>query len=239
MLTTARSVAGRAITAWSFTAKVNATSVGGRTQKPVRSFATADDSKERVRNLRPQNWRELGFGTAESRLIKRSVRVGDCLEFSGAQRNGIAQVRISAGGFVWTENATRLAFLLWVGGDIADGQEVQRACGNLRCIERSHLALTEKGRFASEIARQRSLAATVESGRKRRLLSPRQASTVRRRVRDGRTLADLPAKFGVSDGTIYNIANGFLYRDGEPKPERGEAGRYRRDSVYNSRRAGT
>jgi hypothetical protein len=71
-------------------------------------------------------------------------------------------------------------------------------------------------------------------------LTAAQVATIWRWVDERRVLAPLAKRFGVVKAAIYNVANGFTYREAplEPIPVRQRVGHYRRDAVHHNRKAG-
>jgi hypothetical protein len=169
---------------------------------------------------------ELGFGNAYDRIMKLAKREGECLVMR--QKARVPQIRIAVGGFQWVEAATRIVWSHAHGiHTIADPDDnVRRTCADKDCVEIAHLTLSPPGVMitAENVIRHR--VATREAVKHRRKI-PHQAVTAIRRSRSrGESLYDLGARYG--HHTVYDIANGFIYRDDdEPTPERGPTGIYR------------
>ena len=186
---------------------------------------------------RPENWRELiavhGWGTAPARIMGRTRAVGDCTEWTGPLNGSTPQIRVSVPGRWWVESAPRVVwmFVRWPQREfVPDGFDVKRSCGNQRCL--LHLVLSEHGVIVSEAARQR-LSAALLRARVGAKLSPHQVKTIRRWRAEGRHLAPLVRRYGVSDGTIYSVANGFNYREpGTPRPKRHNGSGWRALNSY-------
>ncbi len=175
---------------------------------------------------RPGNWRELiavhGWGTAPARIMARTRTVGECIEWTGPLAGSIPQIRVCVPGHYWVESAPRVVwmFVRWRRREfVPDGLDVKRSCGNQRCLR--HLVLSEPGLIISEVVRQRTIDAHLRSPRNGAKLSSRQVATIRRWRAEGRSLTPLVKRYGVNAATIYNVANGFYYREpGTPRPKR-------------------
>jgi hypothetical protein len=170
---------------------------------------------------RPSNWADVvkahGWGTAPVRLMRRTRRDDEtgCIEWTGPLKNALGQIRISVAGHVWTENVNRLAWMIVHQCPVFDGYEIKRTCCNRRCVR--HLRLCRAGAIASvcEYRKRRDAAHDAAQARanSRQKLTPRQVATIRRYRAQGRPVAPLAARFGVSAGTIYNAASGATYAD--------------------------
>jgi hypothetical protein len=104
---------------------------------------------------------------------------------------------------------------------VPDGLDVKRSCGNHRCLR--HLVLSGHGLIVSEVARQRLSDALRASplARSHAKLSPRQVTVIRKRRAAKLNLMPLAERYGVSQGAIYGVANGYNYREpGVPRPPR-------------------
>lgn len=193
---------------------------------------------------RPGNWRELiaqhGWGDAPARLMARTRRVGDCLEVgSDRRRRGrrpvikVPQIRIRVSGLLWTESVARFVYMFCSGEFVERERDVKRSCDNPSCCLFGHLVTVGNGVVVNDAQRLR-LARSLRASPKfmeRRMLSPQQVATIRRYRKKARPLTPLIDRYGVKAPSIYNVANGFSYREpGEPMPSRGMVG------VWNTQR---
>ena len=144
-------------------------------------------------------------------LMAKTVRVGDCLEFTGyIARNGY--------GIVWHDgknrSAHRVSFELH-NLPIMDDQHVMHTCDNRRCINPAHLRLGSRAEnMADMVSKRRSWKAR---GRKHSSskLSPEIAAEIRRRFQpwskvNGRNA--LAREFGVTPAAIWFVIEGLTWR---------------------------
>lgn len=148
-----------------------------------------------------------------------------CLEWQGCLVGSTPQIR-------WRYRGLQVARAVY---EIAHGDagscSVHRLCGNNRCVELSHLAALTPCEWEErkpEVVRERRRRAAERAGRSLRKLSPEQVTAIREAAARGEVLAPFVREYGVNAATVYNLANGFTYRDGKESPERGAAGFYRR-----------
>ena len=169
--------------------------------------------------MRPKNWREIvaeyGWGTAPARLMANTRANGECIEWLGATVGDVPQIRIAAGPagkrYVWTESAQRLAWTIARGTTIPPGLQIKRTCCNLLCLR--HLRAMRGGGPASVCSYRRLRDVLHQLGRARGKLSKRNVATIRRWKAEGKVLAPLAARYGVSLCTIYFVARRFTYAD--------------------------
>lgn len=177
--------------------------------------------------MRPENWKQIGFGNAYERImdlsyVRRQCRVMD-------QKQTVPQVRICIDGVHWVEAATRIVYMHKHGVDsIPDRRHVRRTCLNRQCVAINHLILTTASAVINEEHRRRLRVAARNSdyAKNRRVVPPQAVAAIHRRVAIGKSLASFQEKYGDS---VYGIANGFIYRDDDlPVPTRGPIGTRRR-----------
>jgi hypothetical protein len=108
------------------------------------------------------------------------------------------------------EQAHRRAWLL-TRGPIPDGIRVLHHCDNPPCVRPTHLFLgtqLDNIRDMDAKGRRRSSSPTG-ANQKRAVLTPELGAEIKRRLITGTTQLELTNEYGISKGTIYNIARGL------------------------------
>lgn len=158
---------------------------------------------------RPANRRELGYGTAVQRILRRVERVGDHWLWP-RRTTRPPQIRVSVGGVTWTESVARI---LWESdvGPVPDGAVLAQGCNSERCVLPAHRVLY------NNLAEQ----AVANFG-----LSDLQLAALGEHLRGGATIAEAAARLGVSRETVCRIVRGIPgYVGGSyvPPPRRSRA----------------
>lgn len=151
------------------------------------------------------------MATIES-LMRRTVRVGECLEYTG-------HICKAGYGLVWHDGKNRLAHRVSFelhNMPIMGQQDVMHSCDNRKCINPSHLSL------GSRLDNMRDM---ISKGRAKHPKGKQPANTkatpeivaeIRRRFSpysrtDGHRA--LGRQFGLTQGTVWAIVNGRTWKE--------------------------
>ncbi|AOJ62449.1 hypothetical protein WJ32_08255 [Burkholderia ubonensis] len=144
-------------------------------------------------------------------LMRRVVKVGDCLEFTG-------HICKAGYGLVWHEGKNRLAHRVSFelhNTPIMDAQDVMHSCDNRKCINPAHLSLgTRRDNMRDMIIKGRARHPTGNKPANTKA-TPEIAAEIRRRFKpysrtDG-SMA-LAREFGLAQGTVWAILEGKTWK---------------------------
>lgn len=152
------------------------------------------------------------------RLAARSRRDGECLLYVEGQANKRGHVRIGYQGR--DQYVHRVAYQL-AHGPVPDGLHVLHSCDVPRCIEPAHLrAGTNAQNIDDKVSRGRAHR-LVGSRNPAARLTEAKVEQILLGLAQGRTLADLGQRFGVSLQTVSNIKRGRSWTQVRPDLARG------------------
>ena len=149
----------------------------------------------------------LSVSDAYARLMRRTRREGRCLVFTGARAgNGYGKVRADgrqqlAHRVVWQHHH----------GSIPEGTCVLHHCDTPACVERAHLFTgSHADNSADMVAKKRQAHGERNASA---VLTPSQATAVRRLSARGHSQHELARRFGVWQTTIRDIVIGKSWKE--------------------------
>lgn len=141
------------------------------------------------------------------RLSRRSVWVGDCLEWTGSKNaNGYGTMKWE-GGSKLTHRLTWIA----VHGSIPDGKDVLHTCDNRKCRNIDHLWIGDhEDNMADKKAKGRNRNGMLKGvGHGMVKLTEEQVISIRN---DTRQLKEIAADYGIGKGNVWMIRHRKTWR---------------------------
>lgn len=142
------------------------------------------------------------------RVYANTEREGECLLFVG-HRNHDGYGRICRDGKlvfvhreVWKEK----------NGEIPGDKVVMHRCDRRNCIEDSHLLLGTQVENIADMDRKGRRRSLIGSEHSHATLSEGDIPTIRSRISDGDTCAEISRDYKVSEGLIRHIKKGRIWR---------------------------